>query len=208
VLVIPALFLVDDDTARRVTEFAEAGGTVVIGVLSGLVDENNQVRLGGYPGAFRELLGVWSEEVRPLQDGERFRLDIGWGGTEWTEHVRVEDAQVLVRYSGGTLDGLPAVTARDIVGGGRALYVSAAIDRESIDEFVASLVPAASLPELPDGVELVIRENDVERFSFFFNHTRDDLRVPAAGDELLTGESVAGSVELRAGAVRVVRSAR
>ncbi|TXN32498.1 beta-galactosidase [Lacisediminihabitans profunda] len=208
VLVIPGLFLVDDDTAQRVTEFAEAGGTVVVGVVSGIVDETNQVRLGGYPGAFRALLGAWSEEILPLQEGDRFELDNGWGGSEWSEHVRIEDADVLARYSGGPLDGLPAVTSRTITNGGRALYVSGAIDQESIDGFVATLLGPDSLAELPAGVEMAVRETADERFTFFINHSPMDSSVSAHGAELLTGQSVDGRLELLAGEVRVVQSRR
>ena len=36
-------------------------------LLLGIVDEHDHVRLGGYPGAFRALLGVRSEEFAPLR---------------------------------------------------------------------------------------------------------------------------------------------
>ncbi|TXN26338.1 beta-galactosidase, partial [Lacisediminihabitans profunda] len=99
----------------------------------------------------------------------RFELDTGWGGSAWSEHVRIEDADVLARYSGGPLDGLPAVTSRTITNGGRALYVSGAIDQESIDGFVATPLGPESLAELPAGVEMAVRETAAARLTFFIN---------------------------------------
>ena len=54
-----------------------AGGTALVTYFSGIVDENDHIRLGGYPGAFRELLGVRVEEFSPLREGEQVHLDDG-----------------------------------------------------------------------------------------------------------------------------------
>ncbi|NKF34330.1 beta-galactosidase, partial [Pseudomonas sp. BGM005] len=74
-VIVPGLFLVSDENARAVHDFVEAGGTVLVTWFSGIVDEVNTVRLGGYPGAFRELLGVTSEEFSPLDADQDLRLD-------------------------------------------------------------------------------------------------------------------------------------
>ncbi|NJQ02792.1 beta-galactosidase [Streptomyces zingiberis] len=206
VLVVPGLFLTDDGTAARVRGFAEAGGTVVVGFLSGIVDENDQVRLGGYPGAFRDLLGVWCEEFRPLQEGERFTLDNGWSGTDWTELLRVRDAEVIARYAGGPLGGHPAITSRSLESGGRAVYVSAGLDRDALLALARSLTPPAAAASLPDGVEVLVRRNDEETFTFYINHTGEDVAVAARGREMLRDEPVGGTLHLPAGEVRVVRS--
>ena len=43
----------------------------------GIVDEDDHVRLGGYPGALREVLGISTEEFFPLLEGEATALDDG-----------------------------------------------------------------------------------------------------------------------------------
>jgi beta-galactosidase len=209
-LVVPQLFLVGDDTARRAAEFVAAGGTLIVTPFSGIVDENDQVRLGGYPGAFRDILGAWSEEFYPLQDGETFALDTGWGGTEWTEHVHVDAAETIARYRGGHLDGSPAVTVRTHDGGGRAVYVSANLDADGIAALVDHLIAAPSdRPGLgvPD-LEVGVRESDDESFVFLLNHGSEPAIVDIDGHELLTDAPATGSITVPAGDVRVVRSAR
>ena len=56
---------------RTLTPVRRGGGTALVTYLSGIVDENDHVRLGGYPGAFRDLLGVRTEEFYPLRAQER-----------------------------------------------------------------------------------------------------------------------------------------
>ena len=58
--------------------YVEGGGTCVVTYFSGIVDENDHVRLGGYPGAFRELLGVRDRGVLPAaRRASRCTLDDG-----------------------------------------------------------------------------------------------------------------------------------
>ena len=63
------LYSVNDADAANIAAAAHRGATVLISYFSGIVDENDAVRLGGYPGAFRELLGISVEEFHPLPEG-------------------------------------------------------------------------------------------------------------------------------------------
>jgi hypothetical protein len=63
------------------------GATVLVSYFSGIVDERDHIRLGGYPGAFRELLGIRTEEFHPLLEGGEVTLSDGTIGRIWSEHV-------------------------------------------------------------------------------------------------------------------------
>ncbi|MBT8226534.1 MAG: beta-galactosidase, partial [Dactylosporangium sp.] len=107
-LLAPALYLVSDAGAANLAAWVATGGTAVIGPFSGVVNEHAQVRLGGYPGAFRDLLGVWVEEHFPLLDGESVALTDGSTGRLWTELAESRGAEVLAAYADGPLAGRPA----------------------------------------------------------------------------------------------------
>jgi beta-galactosidase len=207
-LIAANLFVVSDENAARIARFAEGGGTLIVTPNSGIVDTDNQVRLGGYPGAFREVLGAWSEEVHPLQVDERFVLDTGWTGTDWTEHVHADNADVLARYVGGSLDGAPAVTSRTFPSGGRAIYVSAGLDSGSVAALARAVVPSIGEPDLPGDVEMLVRESDTESFTFFINHGSAGVSVPGTGVEMLTDTDIVGSLDVPGGTVRVLRRPR
>ena len=95
-------------------DYVAGGGTALVGYFSGIVDENDHIRLGGYPAPFRELLGITVEEFFPLRTGERVHLttDSGeeWTSGLWTELMTADGCDVVASYSDGPLVGHPAVT--------------------------------------------------------------------------------------------------
>lgn len=205
-LVVPGMYAVSDAASAHIADAAHRGATVVIGHLSGIADEENRVRLGGYPGAFRELLGVFGEELHPLQEGDAVTLTSGAVVADWAERLRTVDADVIDSYASGVLAGSPAITRR-AVGDGSAWYVSGRLV-EGLDDLVGSIVAASGVtPELPvaDGVEAVRRVGDAASWLFLINHSPVDARVPARGVDLVSGEHAAGELALAAGGIAVVR---
>ena len=84
---------------------------MVITYFSGIVDEHDHIRLGGYPGAFRELLGVRTTEFLPLLEGQRVQVE-GLGGTTvaadtWAEDLELAGAEAVATYVDGPAAGLP-----------------------------------------------------------------------------------------------------
>ncbi|MFC4942072.1 beta-galactosidase [Pseudonocardia sp. GCM10023141] len=202
-VVVPTLYLCTDAAAASVAAFAEAGGQVLVTYFSGIVDESDHIRLGGYPGAFRELLGVRSEEFAPLQPGTTVTLDDGSGADLWTEVLTAPDAEVLASYVDGPLPGTPALTRRP-VGSGAAWYLATRLDDAATTALAARLAAAAGVrvaTAAQAGVELVRRG----KYLFVLNRSEQTAAVEAHGVELLTGCDVAGTVSVAPGSVAVVR---
>jgi beta-galactosidase len=97
VVIVPTLYLVDDAVAPALEAVTARGGHVLVTYFSGIVDGSDHVRLGGYPGAFRELLGVRAEEFAPLQPGAGVTLDDGSHADLWTELLTTTDASARCR---------------------------------------------------------------------------------------------------------------
>jgi len=151
VVVVPTLYLVSDAQADAVRAAAEGGAHVLVTYFSGISDPDDHVRLGGYPGAFRELLGIRVEEFFPLRVDESVALSDGGVGSQWSEHARVVDAEVVTTYAAGPLAGRPAVTRR-AAGDGVAWYVGTLPDDGSLGALLdrvvteAGVAPAAAPP--------------------------------------------------------------
>ncbi len=203
-VIVPSLYLVSDAAAESITRYVEAGGHVVVTYLSGIADQNAQVRLGGYPGAFRDLLGIRVEEFHPTDE---VQLTSGAHGSLWSENIHLTDAEAVDTYPGGTLDGYPAIT-RNTYGNGTAWYISTQLDDEAYSTLLRQAMDTAgiNLPDLPAGVELVRRESGGTTWKFLINHSAEEVTVPADGFDLVTGEEVVGSVDLPPGGWAVVRS--
>ncbi|WP_281897589.1 beta-galactosidase [Micromonospora humidisoli] len=207
-LVLPAVYLADDATAGWVRDHVEAGGHLLVGYLSGVADPHGRVHLGGYPGAYRELLGLRVEEFHPLAADEQVLLSGGGTGRIWSETVHLDGAEPVGTYVGGVLDGRPAVT-RHRVGDGTAWYLSTRPDDRTYRQLVTQVAQAAGVvpvcPDAPLGVEAVRRAHPQASWLFLLNHTDRPQRVPAIGVDLLTGIVADGTVVLPAGGLAVIR---
>ena len=218
---VPALYLVDDAGAAGLVDFVARGGTALVGPFSGVVDEHDQVRLGGYPGAWRELLGVLVEEHHPLPAGATLAVDPvgaagdgpvpgGAAGRLWSEQAGTTTADTLARYAGGPLAGAPALTSNRF-GAGVAAYLTTHPDRgwlrALLGWFAASAGVAPAVAGLPAGVDAVVREHaDGRRWTFLISDADGAVDLDLPG-EIVTGaeRTVAGALRLPAGGLAVVR---
>jgi len=206
-IVVPTLYLVRDEHAAAIAAAAEAGAEVLVTFFSGISDEHDHVRLGGYPGAFRDLLGVRAEELFPLLPGESVALSDGVGRL-WSEDLTAAAAEVVSTYAAGPLAGRPAIT-RAAAGRGSAWYLSTLPDDQTLGALLeqvadaAGVVPAADVAQ---GVEAVRRRSEEGSWLFLANDTAAEQTVTASGHDLVADRPV-GPVVLRPGAVAVVREA-
>ncbi|HXH36504.1 MAG TPA: beta-galactosidase [Plantibacter sp.] len=210
IVIVSGLFLVSDENARAVEAFTEAGGTVLVTWFSGVVDEVNTVRPGGFTGAFRSLLGVVVEEFAPLAEGRTIALDNGWTASRWTEVLQDPaadaDVEVVAGYSDGVAAGLPAVTRRRL-GRGTAWYLSADLDPESLGLLIDRLLaetPVEPVAIVSPGVEAVRRSSVDRSYLFLINHRDEAGWAEASGTDLLTGVVHEDRVPLAPGAVVVL----
>ncbi|MCD9879547.1 beta-galactosidase [Streptomyces guryensis] len=210
----PSLYLVDDTGAANLTGFVERGGTLAVGFHSGAVDENCHVRLGGYPGAFREILGVRADEPFPLLPGQSVGLagQVPRGATAdlWTERLRLTGAEAVATYTDGSLADVPAIT-RHAYGSGTAWYLATHPDPATLAAVLQRIGQEAGVRpehEAPAGVEVVRRRGADADYLFLIDHAGHGAEIPADGVELLTGKPVDGSVTVPEGGVAVVRTQR
>jgi beta-galactosidase len=208
VVVLPIAYVLDDDAVDRLTRWVRAGGTLVATYFTGIVDGHDHVRLGGYPGALRDLLGVRVEEFHPLPEGGSVALsDFDAAATLWSELGRATDAEVLATYAEGPCAGSPAITRRR-VGEGWAWYVGTELSDQALHQVGGRVLAEAGvqpvLAGLPPRVEAVRRSGARGTYLVVVNHSDVDADLPLAGTDLLTGESAERHV-VAAGDVAVIR---
>jgi len=230
-VVVPQMYLCRAQWAENLRGYVRGGGTLVVSYFSGVVDEDDAVYLGGYPGALRDILGVSVDEFLPLRADWTVGLagpaldGSGTGtGTVWAEAVELLGAQSVLSYVDGPAAGGPAVT-RHRFGAGTAWYVSSRPDPATLREILRRAAADAGVAfdsETPDTLELVRREAaDGTGYLFAINHGDTAVAVPERAvsaperhegpghppgrADLLTGETFAGPVEVPPGGVRVLR---
>lgn len=191
------LHVVPAPLAKELTRYVENGGHLVTTYFSGIVDENDHIWLGGYPGALRELLGIRIEEFGPLLGTDTVEVGVSGGatGTVWTDRITVTDpaVEVLAHYRSGTYADRPAVTRRT-VGQGSAAYISTRLGADGLTGLLPELLaPAGVGSELPDAargsVELIVRHGDGSRYLFLVNRTDETVALPGIAGEPLVGRT-------------------
>lgn len=202
----PLLYMVKDGVSGRLEEFVRAGGTAVFSYLSGYVDENDRITLGGYPGKLRELTGIWVEETDSLPETEQ--NSFCYEGKTYPagllcDIMHTEGAEVLARYREDFYAGTPVIT-RNRYGDGLAYYVGT---RSGGDFYLRlftdvckekglrtashdTVETAAALSE--KGIEMTVRKKDGVEYLFLLNHSgkKQELAVSVSGTDLLSGREI------------------
>ncbi len=209
----PTLHLVTDADAANLAGYVHRGGHLLLTYFSGVVDENDHIRPGGYPGAFRDLLGVRVEEFCPLPASTTVTLAGGPDGQDvaetadlWAEDLSLAGATAVRSYADGPMAGRPAVT-RHQAGDGLAWYVATRTDPAATAAVLAEVLDAAGVPtgSLPPGVEVVRRVGDGRSYAFVLNHTDETVAVPVAGHDLVADRTCDHEVVVEPGGVACVR---
>jgi beta-galactosidase len=209
-VVVPQMYLCREQWAKNLRDYVAGGGTLVVSYFSGIVDEDDAVHLGGYPGVLRELLGLTVGEFLPLRQGERAELSGGGNsyGTVWSEEIELHGAEAVHRFTSGPAAGGPAVT-RNRLEEGTIWYVATSPDAGTLREILRAAAADAGVTfdtETPDTLELVERQSaNGARYLFAINHGDVATAVPATGLNLLTGQQHASGDEVPAGSVKVLR---
>ncbi|RAG86603.1 beta-galactosidase [Streptacidiphilus pinicola] len=208
-VVAPSMYVTRNAWAENLRSWVRSGGTLLTSYFTGIVDENDAVHPGGYPGALRDVLGVRTEEFLPLRHGETTslsattRMDIGAAASgtasRWAEDLTLDGAAAVLQHADGPAAGRPAVT-RHAFGEGTAWYVATAPDAGTLDAVLRAALADAGVRTpsgVPDGVERVRRTDAGGRgWEIVINHTASDATLP--GPE--------GPVSVPAGTVTVLAS--
>ncbi len=180
-IIAPALYLISDSHAASLATYVKAGGNVLVTFFSGIVDEKDHIRLGGYPAPWTETLGLVVEEFLPIPSDATVTISgdllgpLGGTGRLWSEEIRLKGATVLLTYLDDWRGDRPALTEHHI-GDGTAWYLSTLPDRESVRIILRMACEASRVTpalEDPNGVEVVIRGRNL----FLINHTKTPRRI-------------------------------
>lgn len=190
-LVAPMLYMVREGVGERIEKFVENGGTFVTTYWSGIVDENDLCFLGGFPGPLRKTLGIWSEEIDALFDGERKNIAfdenniLGLKGNyeaiELCDLIHIEGAESLASYKDDFYAGRPALTVNSF-GKGKAYYIASRNKEDFNDIFYGKLIEELKLKraldtELPYGVTAQTRTDGENDYIFLMNFSNEGKEV-------------------------------
>ncbi|MBD0382169.1 beta-galactosidase [Paenibacillus sedimenti] len=220
IVAAPVFYMLKPGVADRVKAFVRAGGTFVTTFFSGIVNENDLVTLGGYPGELRDLLGIWVEEIDSLPPEMKNRIVMaapGFGhlAGEYAcgllcDLLHVESAKPLAVYGDDFYAGMPVLT-ENAFGQGKAYYVAADAEERFVADLCRTLCEQSGVAapfRADSGVELTQRHKGSRTFTFVLNHNKDkaNVYVDRKYRDLLSKREIApaGAVEVEAYGVLIL----
>ena len=204
VVYMPAHNVVTEKELKKITEYVENGGTLVLTYRSGTRDYYNNMRAATVPGAFRKLAGIEVSEFAAPDDNIKLEGDIFAGmdgdGTEgcaeaklWCDIIEPKEAKVLASYAEDYYKGKAAITVNQY-GSGKVYYAGCDMTSDTLEAFVkyVSRESGITTVRLPEGVELVKRADGC---MFLLNHNETACETEITGTDMLTGEAFDGRLE-------------
>lgn len=222
IVIAPVMYMVKPGFAKKVEEFTANGGTFVTTFFSGIVNENDIVTTGGYPGELRKVMGIWAEEIDALLPEQKNQIVMkeGWGQLKGQyecgllcDLIHSEGAEVLAEYGSDFYKGMPVLTVNRF-GKGRAYYVASSPEDAFLRGFLENLCKEKGIQPLldaPAGVEVARRVKDGKEFLFVLNHNAEDAGVEIGSEgmkDLLTGKEMKDSITVPGRGVIILESKR
>lgn len=214
VVVAPVLYMVKEGMKEALEVFVKNGGVLITTYMSGIVDQSDNVHLGGYPGPLRELAGIWVEEIDALFPDQKNEV-IFEDGTKYScglvcDLMHLEGAESLAEYGKDFYAKMPSVT-KNQYGKGSVYYIGTDIEAEGLAKILEmSMVDAEVASVITEKTELEITCRNAEDCLYYFviNFKDEPIRIPsclAGKKDMLTGKRVEEGEELSKYDVKIIQ---
>lgn len=210
----PVLYMIKPGVADTLAAYVKQGGHFLTTFMSGIVDQHDDVFIGGYPGPLCKLLGIWVEEFDALPPEKHgkvvFNDQMTVNCNLLCDILHLEGATALAHYGQGEFYADTPVVTRHDYGKGQAYYVGTQLSAIGLDYLIDRFSKQfhwTTIPT-PDGVEVTHREQADATYYFVINNQGEqaDVAWPYAGQELLTQKAVAaGNLHLPGYGVKIIR---
>lgn len=214
----PVLYMIKEGMQERLTDFVMQGGALLTTYMSGIVDQSDNVHLGGYPGPLRELAGIWVEEIdalAPEQSNGVSLVNEELTGTSnlVSDLIHLENAEALAHYTSNFYAGMPAVT-KNTFGDGTVYYFGGQLEDQLQDQLFKTIVKETDITpviEKATKLEIACRENEEAKFFVIINFHEEAQPLPemfVGKTDLLTGEVLSSEMMLTQYTTYIVKEGR
>lgn len=214
----PVLYMIKEGMQERLTDFVKQGGALLTTYMSGIVDQSDNVHLGGYPGPLRELAGIWVEEIdalAPEQSNGVSLVNEDLSGTSnlVSDLIHLENAEALAHYTSNFYAGMPAVT-KNTFGDGTVYYFGGQLEDQLQNQLFKTIVEESDItPVIEEATKLEIacRENAEAKFFVIINFHEEAQPLPemfVGKTDLLTGKVLSSEMMLAQYTTYIVKEER
>lgn len=199
-LLVPALYSASEKTLKKLHEYVEKGGHLLLGFKSGVSDEELKIYHDMLPHLLTDCIGTtYDQFTKPVNvslslDGKKYTV------SRFIELLRQIDSEVWASYEHPFWGSYAAITHKKYKKGS-ATYLGCYMEKDGLKALLKRLVTCAGL-SLPDLIFPIIRKSgrneEGKQIHYYFNYSSETQRFFYADKdaiELLSGKSIStGSV--------------
>ena len=209
VVIVPAMYILTEETASNLEKFAAEGGIVVFTPRTGVKDESNTVVNMKLPGLVARMAGIEIEEYISMPSDSDNHVRFGHPDLEdefptsiWADVIEPKEARVVAWHSQDFYAEKPAATINNF-GNGKVIYLGIMGDKayyNAIARWISGQARIKPLIELPQGVEASERWHGEKRLLFILNHhsTAKEITLNSSFIDLLSGKFLSGRISIGA----------
>ena len=220
VVLAPVLYMLKEGAADNIKNFVSNGGTFITTYFSGYVNENDLVRLGGYPAELRDMLGLWVEEIDALPPDMNNSINFIYKLNPMKDNytcdmvcdiINLEGAESLAVYGSDFYKDKPVFTYNKY-GDGLAYYIGSNPEQAFLNDFALRLAKENNLLlriEPKEGVEITQRNKDNYSLTFVLNHNNDEVTLKLDNKNyinILNSEAIKESLKLKPKDIAILKS--
>lgn len=179
ILIVPQMIITKPETERKIKEFAENGGTVIMTYRCAVKDCDNNIPFGKtMPVNYNDETGITVVETESLQEYDAFPLTgcgdfagiTGKGGI-FRDMIETVDAEILFKYGDEFYSDFAAVT-RKRNAKGAFYYIGCGLNEELTKMLTDTVMREHRIETTPspDGVEVVSRGSGSDKIRMIINH--------------------------------------
>lgn len=183
ILILPQMIIAKPDFQRKLRDFAQRGGTVVLTYRDFVKDPDNNLVLGKQiPIDFTDFAGVCVAETESLQEGQKFPVTgegnfagvQGQGGI-FRDMLEVHGADVLLRYHDAFYQEFAAVT-RKAQKDGWVYDLGCGLEEPVLSKILEEISYQQNLPleNSAAGMEVICRGTGEDRVRMVINHNAQE----------------------------------
>jgi len=207
VVIVPAMYILTEETAKNLEIFAANDGIVVFTPRTGVKDKSNTVVNMKLPGLVAKMCGIEIEEYISMPIDQDNRVQFGLPELEdefpasvWADVIEPKGAKVIAWHTQDFYAGKPAATINRFEKG-KVIYLGVMGDSAyylAIAHWISELAGVEPLLVTPSGVEVTERWQGETRLLFVLNHnsTPQDFSLESPCFELLSGKNVLGHISI------------
>lgn len=213
-VIAPMLYMINDSTMQRFTDYVKSGGILVSTYLSGLVDEYDLTHMGIWTDEMKDLFGIELLENDTYYINEFNTIEYQnqvFQTKDYHSLVKLINAKTLGVYGKDFYAGSSSVT-ENLFGKGRTYFIGARTDIDFLNKFYKDIIDHLGVTQNfvvkgDEDVSVQLRYDNVKSYYFVMNFSEVEktIEVVKMSYDIICDELCGNEIVLKPYEVKILK---